>query len=66
MVRIKVRNDESFSQALRRFNKKVSSAGIIREALDRQEYTKPTQRKREEEKRKKRKIYLENKYRNKR
>lgn len=66
MVRIKVRKDESFSQALRRFNKKVSNAGIVKEALERQEYTKPTEKRRQEEKRKKRKIYLENKYRDRR
>lgn len=66
MVRIKVRKDESFSQALRRFNNKVKSAGIVKEALERQEYTKPTEERRQEEKKKKRKIYLENKYRNKR
>ena len=66
MVRIKVRKDESFSQALRRFNKKVSSAGIVREALERQEYTKPTEERRQERKRKQRKIYLENKYKNRR
>ncbi len=63
MVRIKVRNGESLEQALRRFNKKVSSAQIIKEALTRKEYEKPSQTKRRKNKEKARKIYLENKRR---
>lgn len=60
MVKIKVRNGESLEQALRRFNKKVIQANIIKEALKRKEYIKPTEAKREREKMKRRKIYLEN------
>lgn len=63
MVRIKVRNGESLEQALRRFNKKVSQAQIIKEALTRKEYEKPSQTKRRKNKEKARKIYLENKRR---
>lgn len=63
MVRIKVRNGESLEQALRRFNKKVSQAQIIKEALTRKEYEKPSQIKRRKNKEKARKIYLENKRR---
>jgi small subunit ribosomal protein S21 len=60
MVKIKVRNGESLEQALRRFNKKVIQANIIKEALKRKEYIKPTTEKREREKMKQRKIYLDN------
>jgi len=60
MVKIKVRNGESLEQALRRFNKKVIQANIIKEALKRKEYIKPTAEKREREKMKQRRIYLDN------
>lgn len=60
MVRIKVRKGETLEQALRRFNKKVNQANIIKEALYRKEYVKPTEAKREREKQKRRKIYLDN------
>ncbi len=63
MVRIKVRHGESLEQALRRFNKKVTSARVLKEALARSRYEKPSLKKRRKEKEKKRKIYLENKYR---
>ena len=60
MVKIKVRNGESLEQALRRFNKKVIQANIIKEALKRKEYIKPITAKREREKVKQHKIYLDN------
>ena len=60
MVRIKVRKGETLEQALRRFNKKVNQANIIKEALYRKEYVKPTEARRERKKQKKRKIYLDN------
>lgn len=63
MVRIKVRHGESLEQALRRFNKKVNSARILKEALERSRFEKPSLEKRRKEKEKARKIYLENKYR---
>lgn len=63
MVRIKVRHGESLEQALRRFNKKVTSARIIKEALARSRFEKPSLKKRREQKEKDRKVYLENKYR---
>lgn len=59
MVRIKVRNGESLEQALRRFNKKVTQARILREVLERKEYKKPSENKRQREKERARKIYLE-------
>ncbi len=63
MVRIKVRHGESLEQALRRFNKKVISAKILKEAFERSRFEKPSLEKRRKEKEKKRKIYLENKNR---
>jgi small subunit ribosomal protein S21 len=63
LVRIKVRHGESLEQALRRFNKKVNSARILKEALARSRFEKPSLEKRRKEKEKARKIYLENKYR---
>ena len=63
MVRIKVRHGESLEQALRRFNKKVTSAKILKEAIARNRFEKPSLAKRRKEKEKARKIYLENKRR---
>jgi len=63
LVRIKVRHGETLEQALRRFNKKVNSAKILREALEKERYEKPTETRRRKRKEKERKIYLENKYR---
>lgn len=63
MVRIKVRHGESLEQALRRFNKKVISARILKEAFERSRFEKPSLEKRRKNKEKKRKIYLENKNR---
>lgn len=63
MVRIKVRKGESLEQALRRFNKKVSASNIIKEAMEKNRYTPPTEERRLKRKAKQHKIYLENKYR---
>ena len=63
LVRIKVRHGESLEQALRRFNKKVTSTKILKEALARSRYEKESLKKRRKAKEKARKIYLENKYR---
>ena len=63
MVRIKVRHGESLEQALRRFNKKVTSTRILKEALKRSRYEKESLKRRRKAKEKARKIYLENKYR---
>lgn len=61
MTKIKVRNNESLDQALRRFNRAVLKAGILRELKDRQRYKKPSEIKTEKKKEKRRKIYLEKK-----
>jgi len=62
MVRIKVRHGESLEQALRRFNKKVIDAEIIKEAVSRSRFEKPSEKKRRKEKEKRRIIALERKY----
>ena len=48
MVTVKIRDDESLEQALRRFNREVLREGIIRELRKREFYEKPSQRKRRE------------------
>lgn len=63
LVRIKVRHGESLEQALRRFNKKVISARIIKESLARNRFEKKSEERRRRQKEKDRKIYIENKYR---
>lgn len=59
MVRIKVRNNESLEQALRRFNRDVLKEGILKELKERERYTKPSETKRLKNKEKQRKIYYE-------
>lgn len=59
MVRIKVRNNESLEQALRRFNRDVLRDGILKELKEREHYTKPSEWKRQKSKEKARKIYYE-------
>ena len=59
MVRIKVRNNESLEQALRRFNRDVLREGILKELKEREHYTKPSECKRLRNKEKARRIYFE-------
>ncbi|MBU0649908.1 30S ribosomal protein S21 [Patescibacteria group bacterium] len=59
MVRIKVRNNESLEQALRRFNRDVLREGILKELKEREHYTKPSESKRQKNKEKARKIYYD-------
>ncbi len=59
MVRIKVRNNESLEQALRRFNRDVLRDGILKELKEREHYTKPSECKRLKNKEKARKIYYD-------
>jgi len=42
MAKIKVRSDENFAQALRRFNRMVRDEGILDEAKERQFFVKPS------------------------
>ena len=43
MVSIKIREDEPFEKALRRFKKKWEKAGILREVRSRSYYIKPSE-----------------------
>ena len=43
MVSIKIREDEPFEKALRRFKKKWEKAGILREVRSRSYYVKPSE-----------------------
>lgn len=60
MTKIKVRHGESLEQALRRFNREVLKAGILKELRKRERYMKPSEVKTEKKKEKARKIYIEN------
>ena len=54
MSEIKVRENETFESALRRFNKKIKQNGVLSEVRRREHYEKPSvKRKRKEAKRKK-------------
>ena len=43
MVSVKVRNDEPFERALRRFKKKWEKAGILKEVKSKAFYLKPSE-----------------------
>lgn len=59
MVRIKVRNNETFEQALRRFNRDVMREGILKEVKERERYIKPSEWRRLKNKERERKRYFE-------
>ena len=61
MTKIKVRHGESLDQALRRFNREVLRAGILKEIKRRERYRKPSEIRTEKAKEKARKIYLDRK-----
>lgn len=61
MAKVKVRHGESLEQALRRFNREVLKAGILKELRQRERYKKPSEIKAEKMKERARKIYLDNK-----
>lgn len=57
MSEVKVRDNESLEQALKRFKKKCSVSGILSEAKKRQHYEKPSvKRKKKSEEARKRKF----------
>jgi small subunit ribosomal protein S21 len=58
MARIKVRNNESFESALKRFNREVIKAGILKELRDREHYQKPSEVRRKLQKERVRKYTL--------
>ena len=45
MVSVKVRNDEPFERALRRFKKKWEKAGILKDVKSKAFYLKPSEQK---------------------
>ncbi|MFZ5425281.1 MAG: 30S ribosomal protein S21 [Patescibacteria group bacterium] len=59
MTKIKVRHGESLEQALRRFNREVHRAGILKELKRRERYEKPSEIKKRKLEEKARKIALE-------
>jgi len=62
MAKVKVRNEETLEQALRRFNRLVHREGIIKDAKRRKRYEKPSEVKRMKNKERARKIMIEKKY----
>lgn len=59
MVTVKIRDDESLEQALRRFNREVLREGIVKEMRKREFYEKPsTVRKKEKQERTRRAEFL--------
>ena len=49
MPLVKIKDNESFEQALRRFKKQVEKAGILTELRRREAYDKPSARKKKKE-----------------
>ncbi|MEK7595784.1 MAG: 30S ribosomal protein S21 [Patescibacteria group bacterium] len=60
MAKIKVRNDESLEQALRRFQREVQKEGILQEVKKREFYEKPSLVKRKKLEERAKRIYNEN------
>lgn len=58
MTKIKIRHGESLEQALRRFNREVHRAGILKEVKRRERFEKPSEINRLKRKEKARKIRL--------
>ncbi len=61
MTKIKIRHGESLEQALRRFNREVHRAGILKELKKRERYEKPSEVKRRTTKERNRKYEILNK-----
>lgn len=59
MAKVKVRNDESLEQALRRFQREVLKEGILQEIKRREFYEKPSLVKRVKEKERAKRIFNE-------
>ncbi|MCK6621164.1 MAG: 30S ribosomal protein S21 [Calditrichaceae bacterium] len=63
MINVKVRDNESFEKALKRFTKACEKSGLMAEIKKHQHYEKPSERRKRKEnsaRRKMRKIMLEN------
>lgn len=48
MIVIPVKEGENIERALKRFKRKFEKTGVVKELRDRQKYTKPSERRREE------------------
>ncbi|SHI71489.1 SSU ribosomal protein S21P [Tangfeifania diversioriginum] len=57
MIVIPVKEGENIERALKRFKRKFEKTGVVKELRDRQKYTKPSERRREELKKA---AYIEN------
>lgn len=62
MTKIKVRSNESFEQALRRFQRMVMKSGVLEDYKDRVRYVTKSEKKRLQRKELQRKIAIEKKY----
>ena len=51
MIIIPIKEGENIDKALKKFKRKFEKTGVIKELRDRQAFTKPSERKREEKKR---------------
>ncbi len=63
MIHVKVRDNESFEKALKRFTKACEKSGLMAEIKKHQHYEKPSERRKRKEnaaRRKMRKLMLEN------
>jgi small subunit ribosomal protein S21 len=63
LINVKVRDNESFERALKRFTKACEKSGLMAEIKKHQHYEKPSERRKRKEnaaRRKMRKIMLEN------
>ncbi len=63
MVNVKVRDNESFEKALKRFTKACEKSGLMAEIKKHQHYEKPSERKKRRDnaaRRKMRKLMMEN------
>jgi len=63
LINVKVRDNESFEKALKRFTKACEKSGLMAEIKKHQHYEKPSERRKRKEnsaRRKMRKIMLEN------
>ncbi len=56
MVRVRIRDDEPFEKALRRFKKKWEKAGILRDVRSRTHYVKPSEARKIARRTKKRRV----------
>lgn len=51
MIVVQVKDGENIERALKKFKRKFEKTGVMREVRERQAYTKPSMKKREEKKR---------------